>query len=187
MRMHKWTWAYFGFHAGHECPPSRLPHHPPAVSPAGHIPLSATAIKRAPSSPRPLICHVNPPVRVADAPFRAIPSRTVTGTSVVSVKVCAAVAKNLGKAVFGVQNGGECYVGDDLLRAQILGPAACTMPCQGNTSETCGGGYSNNVYTLGTCGERTGGLRGTAGVWTAVEVCALGLQGRCTGSAQLAV
>jgi hypothetical protein len=51
--------------------------------------------------------------------------------------------------VFGLQAGGGCYLGTDLKRAQMFGAAKlCDAVCLGDSTQTCGGHWTNEVYML---------------------------------------
>jgi len=71
--------------------------------------------------------------------FRALP--TLTQGNVNSASECADRARGAGKPYYGLQAGGQCFVGDDLSRAIRFGkaPGACAA---------LGAGWVNNVYDL---------------------------------------
>ena len=67
-----------------------------------------------------------------------------------TVENCAQLAKAKALPFFGLQYGIECR-GDT--RYGTYGPApdsTVLMPCSGNASQTCGAGWVNEVYALGT-------------------------------------
>lgn len=45
----------------------------------------------------------------------------------------------------GLEYGTECWCGNTLGNVKTIG--ICNMPCAGNTSETCGGSFSLNLYS----------------------------------------
>ena len=71
--------------------------------------------------------------------FRAIP--TLTQGNVKSASECADRARGAGKPYYGLQAGGQCFVGDDLPRAIKFGQAP-------GTCAALGSGWVNNVYDL---------------------------------------
>ncbi|KAG2454861.1 hypothetical protein HYH02_000692 [Chlamydomonas schloesseri] len=68
--------------------------------------------------------------------------------------LCAALAATRGYSFFGLQNGAECWAGNDPTRAMLMygqaanANAACSSACPGNSSLTCGGVGWNAVYSL---------------------------------------
>jgi glucan endo-1,3-alpha-glucosidase len=50
----------------------------------------------------------------------------------------------------GLQYGSYCFCGDSIARYGTS--TACTMPCSGDSSQTCGGGWANSVYQTGYLG-----------------------------------
>ncbi len=62
---------------------------------------------------------------------------------------CFNLARTLAARVFGLQFGGECWLGNSVERAMSLGPSdQCTMPCGGEPEMTCGGPLANDLYTV---------------------------------------
>lgn len=72
-----------------------------------------------------------------DSGNRAIPSQV---QSVSSVNSCAQQAQNAGKSVFGVQYGGQCFLGTNLSQAKEYG-------ANGGNCGTLGGSWTNQVYS----------------------------------------
>jgi hypothetical protein len=68
-----------------------------------------------------------------------------------TVGTCRATCASKGFAYAAVQFGSHCFCGNSYGK---YGPSnACTMPCAGAASETCGGSYANLVYsTRGAAG-----------------------------------
>src|SRR5687768_12800774 len=61
-----------------------------------------------------------------------------------------------GRVYAGVQNGNECFCGDQLGFAQR--PASeCDVACSGDSSVACGGPYRNSVYATSGGGGGGGG------------------------------
>lgn len=66
-----------------------------------------------------------------------------------TIEVCTAACATAGYIFAGVEYGDECYC-DSSLR-NYAAPATdgrCSMSCQGNANETCGGPNGLNVYQL---------------------------------------
>ncbi|KXZ45929.1 hypothetical protein GPECTOR_49g513 [Gonium pectorale] len=66
--------------------------------------------------------------------------------------LCAKLAVHKGYSYFGVQAGSECWGGNDFARATLVygqdSDGACSTPCAGNSSQTCGGPARNALYSL---------------------------------------
>jgi hypothetical protein len=74
-----------------------------------------------------------------DLPHEAYPSSAMN-TTVGCVQACA----SLGYRYAGTQAGRQCFCGDAY---GGQGPAgACIVPCTGDASQICGGGFQNSVY-----------------------------------------
>jgi hypothetical protein len=113
---------------------------------------------------------------------RDLPLRAVNGEKFTQ-KQCRQHAVTMGKKYFGLQFGGECWLGDDYNFGAIdkteSQPELCNIPCARNsayshghgigqnddllmsTGETgCGGGWANSIYQVNTiapgkeCGEQ---------------------------------
>lgn len=66
-----------------------------------------------------------------------------------TIESCASLASTAGYSLFALQNGGQCFGGNDLGRAKSLGASRdCTKACTGNAAATCGGRYANRVYVF---------------------------------------
>ena len=50
----------------------------------------------------------------------------------------------------GVQYGDQCFCGNSISRYGTS--SACTMPCSGDSTQTCGGVWANSVYQTGYLG-----------------------------------
>lgn len=74
----------------------------------------------------------------------------------VSVELCISVALARLTAVpattyayVGLEYGRECYAATmppNPVPTSLSGPKVCTMTCEGNVSEFCGGSYQLNLY-----------------------------------------
>ena len=79
-----------------------------------------------------------------DSGYRAIPNYV---QNVSSVDECGQIAENRQRMIFGVQNGGECFVSDpipNMTRSQMYGQNY-TSQC----GSALGGGWTNRVYVRG--------------------------------------
>nr|OQO23943.1 hypothetical protein B0A51_11072 [Rachicladosporium sp. CCFEE 5018] len=90
-------------------------------------------------------------------------SRTLTKTQYLQVpmtiEACTASCFTAGFAYAGVEYGGECYCDSGLAKyATVQTDGRCSMACNGNSNETCGGPNGLNVFQL------TGWYN--AGCWT---------------------
>ena len=64
---------------------------------------------------------------------------------------CANFAATAGNAVFGVQNGNQCFHSNDLGAATFQGVSStCSVNCTGDASLKCGGVSQNSVYVMPT-------------------------------------
>ncbi|KAM3067190.1 hypothetical protein ACMFMG_005441 [Clarireedia jacksonii] len=85
-----------------------------------------------------------------------IGSRTLTttaatagGNGALTVEICESTCQSLGYVLAGVEYSGECYCGNNFYNGggpASDGEAGCNMPCNGNTSEICGGSGRLSVY-----------------------------------------
>ncbi len=78
-----------------------------------------------------------------DSATRALPTKLASSGATVENCIAAAAAKNLAYA--GVQYGGECF-GGNTLGYTLVANSECSMPCQANSGETCGGTWRNSIY-----------------------------------------
>lgn len=64
-----------------------------------------------------------------------------------TVSKCTAACKTAGYTMAGVEYSGECYCDNSIANgATIATDNGCTMLCNGNSSEICGGPSRLNVY-----------------------------------------
>ena len=77
-------------------------------------------------------------------------------STVSSVEECGAYCKKYGSSIYAVQDGKQCFcaVGGEPGSGQgfkTYGSSTnCTKPCTGNSEETCGGSWANQVYKTAT-------------------------------------
>ena len=64
--------------------------------------------------------------------------------------ICNAHCK--GYKYYGVQDGSKCFCSNSYgTTGKKTSDGDCNMPCQGNSSEICGGNSHNSVYARGNC------------------------------------
>lgn len=66
-----------------------------------------------------------------------------------TVELCTAACKTAGFTLAGMEYGGECYCDTAIMNTGTLVTDGCTMACNGNAAEICGGSYRISVWTLG--------------------------------------
>ncbi|HEX3985959.1 MAG TPA: Ig-like domain-containing protein [Acidobacteriaceae bacterium] len=81
----------------------------------------------------------------ADNGNRALNGYTFSSNSM-TVEACVAACGSQGYTYAGAQSGNQCFCGNGAY-STLGASTACTSQCSGNTSEICGGSYSNSVYT----------------------------------------
>lgn len=92
---------------------------------------------------------------------RILTGLQLLGQQGLSVDKCLVTCEEAGFKYAGVEFGQECYCGNTWARANIwVDDGTCDMPCNGNSSETCGGGDRIDLYELvysagGDCPEGT--------------------------------
>lgn len=64
-----------------------------------------------------------------------------------TVALCRQTARQSNLAFFGVQNGDQCFGGNDL--SKFTNPGTCYKQCAGDAQVNCGGPCSNQIYTTG--------------------------------------
>ncbi len=68
-----------------------------------------------------------------------------------TVQLCQTTCASQGFGVFGVENGNECWCADGIKNSGAPQPARkCTTPCNGDSSQLCGGGWALDVYSTTT-------------------------------------
>ncbi len=77
-----------------------------------------------------------------DTATRDLPHLAMTGT--ITIESCVSACATAGYSYAGVEYGRECYCGNAYGK---YGTATdCTLACTGNSAETCGGVWANDVY-----------------------------------------
>jgi len=73
-------------------------------------------------------------------------SYEATLTSSLTVEGCISACAGYDYA--GVQDGNQCFCGDTYGKYGSAGPNACSMACQGDNTQICGGAWLNSVYKV---------------------------------------
>ena len=64
-----------------------------------------------------------------------------------TIEKCFEECKNFKYA--GVQFSKVCFCGNEIARTtEFLDESECDMPCDGDASQTCGGAWKMNLYTV---------------------------------------
>ena len=61
---------------------------------------------------------------------------------------CMDIAISRGMPYYGMQNGGECWLGNSYGRYGSIGNDNCSLGCNANYNERCGGYNANTVYSV---------------------------------------
>ncbi|KAF4631590.1 hypothetical protein G7Y89_g6540 [Cudoniella acicularis] len=85
---------------------------------------------------------------------------TIPGASM-TVEACEAACKTLGYTLAGVEYSDECYCANSISNANAPATDGCTMTCNGNTAEICGGPNRINIYSYNS-GATSSSASGTA-------------------------
>ena len=73
------------------------------------------------------------------------------GGGKVTSSACVAYCANKGYNIAGTEYGSQCFCDNALTNSKVAPASVCNMPCQGNSSEVCGGGAALSVFaTTGT-------------------------------------
>ncbi|KOS17157.1 WSC domain-containing protein 2 [Escovopsis weberi] len=94
--------------------------------------------------------------------FRDTDARVLTGEELpalgpMSTEKCITRCKDHGFSLAGTEYGGQCFCGDKLVGSSKIDESECSMPCEGDASEICGGGSALSMYS-------STGQAGVAGV-----------------------
>ncbi|KAH0525182.1 hypothetical protein TsFJ059_007583 [Trichoderma semiorbis] len=60
---------------------------------------------------------------------------------------CVANCVSKGFSIAATEYGGQCYCGNELVGSSKLAENQCTMACEGNSKEVCGGNWAISVYS----------------------------------------
>lgn len=61
---------------------------------------------------------------------------------------CITYCTAQGYTLTGTENGGQCFCGNDLDGSEALDESSCSMACEGDSSDICGGGWALSVYSV---------------------------------------
>eukprot|EP01064_Diplonema_japonicum_P030264 TRINITY_DN50_c0_g1_i4.p1 TRINITY_DN50_c0_g1~~TRINITY_DN50_c0_g1_i4.p1 ORF type:complete len:1177 (+),score=258.27 TRINITY_DN50_c0_g1_i4:61-3591(+) len=79
---------------------------------------------------------------------RQFPVYAYSDSKLNSVEKCTRTCQHNGYKYAGLQYGKQCWCGDDLSTSTRTTMSQCDDPCSGDSTQTCGGGYRNQVYSL---------------------------------------
>jgi hypothetical protein len=82
-----------------------------------------------------------------DSRDRALAGEIRPNLGAISNTLCVSYCKSKGWALAGTEYGGQCYCGNSLTGSALLEDSSCSLPCEGEKSETCGGDWSLSVYS----------------------------------------
>jgi len=75
-------------------------------------------------------------------------SQQVTLTASLTVEGCIGACSSAGYDYAAMQDGNQCFCGDTYGKYGSAGPNACSMACQGDNTQICGGAWLNSVYKV---------------------------------------
>ncbi|KAJ9091081.1 hypothetical protein QFC19_009255 [Naganishia cerealis] len=115
----------------------------------GNSPTSTSA-SATPTAADPVATYVSRGC-FADGSPRVLNTTSTYSFNGMSPSACADIARKAGRKLFGIEYGGECYVGDTLLSNT---PATdCSTPCtSGEKGAICGGPWALSLYELAPLG-----------------------------------
>lgn len=67
----------------------------------------------------------------------------------VSTTKCVEYCASKGFSIAGTEYGGECFCGNSLNTAEELDASKCSMTCEGDAEQKCGGDWALTLYTKG--------------------------------------
>merc|ERR1719355_206062 len=129
----------------------------------------------APSSPAEVYTMSPAPSAAASAPvvgwsysgcFADSRDRVMTGIKLANIgnhqvtnTKCVAYCESRGFSMAGTEYGGQCFCANSLSPSTPVDDGKCDMPCEGDESQTCGGGMTLSVYSKGGSKKRDRHLR----------------------------
>jgi WSC domain len=69
------------------------------------------------------------------------------GNGKVTSTGCVAYCDSKGFRLAGTEFGGQCFCGNALVNSTLQPDSSCTMKCEGDASQICGGGLTLSVYS----------------------------------------
>uniref|UniRef100_A0A7S3QTC3 WSC domain-containing protein n=1 Tax=Dunaliella tertiolecta TaxID=3047 RepID=A0A7S3QTC3_DUNTE len=137
-----------------------VPPSPPPSTPAPNPPLPSSSLPppspSLPSSPHPLPppgscnvgCFAEPTCGGKNYDVNKRVLDYVGRFDSLTPELCSQLAANQGFLYSAVQNGDECFGGNDI--TEYTTPSEdCDVPCSGDSSLTCGGPCTNQIYSTG--------------------------------------
>ncbi|OXV07564.1 hypothetical protein Egran_04670, partial [Elaphomyces granulatus] len=95
-----------------------------------------------------------------DSSARTLSTRilaTVGDSAALTVATCTTACGASAYSYAGVERGGECYCGSGIFNGGAPATSGCTMACNGNATEFCGGSWRLNLYQTNITSERCSG------------------------------
>ncbi|KUJ15357.1 WSC-domain-containing protein, partial [Mollisia scopiformis] len=77
------------------------------------------------------------------------------GQHAVTNTKCVDYCSNAGYSMAGTEYGGQCFCGNQLDGSTALNETSCDMPCEGDGTQTCGGGMALSVYSTSSTSKRS--------------------------------
>jgi hypothetical protein len=81
--------------------------------------------------------------------FANVGQHAVTNTK------CVAYCEKAGFSMAGTEYGGQCFCGNELVGSSALSENKCDMPCEGDSTQTCGGSVALSVYSTSSNSKRS--------------------------------
>lgn len=83
-----------------------------------------------------------------DSASRLLDGYSKKGETALTIDGCLSLCEDEGYAFAGAEYGAECYCGNSVPTTITYSDTACNMPCSGDATETCGGGWALDLYEL---------------------------------------
>jgi hypothetical protein len=83
---------------------------------------------------------------------RTLETEIYTITSAMTVELCLAACQAAGFTLAGLEYAGECYCDTKIANGGVPETSGCTMACNGNAAEICGGPNRLSVYSYNSSG-----------------------------------
>ncbi|KAG9231139.1 hypothetical protein BJ875DRAFT_498552 [Amylocarpus encephaloides] len=78
---------------------------------------------------------------------RVLQGITFANVGKASNTICVDYCSSRGFSLAGTEFGGQCFCGNTLKTESALPEASCSMKCEGDANQTCGGGLALSVYS----------------------------------------
>ncbi|KAI9736484.1 MAG: hypothetical protein M1818_005994 [Claussenomyces sp. TS43310] len=76
------------------------------------------------------------------------------GQGKVTTTGCITYCNSNGYSIAGTEYGGQCFCGNTLVGSSLLDDSKCNMPCEGDSTQTCGGSDALTVYSKSGSAKR---------------------------------